>query len=163
MGVSHQTQQILPSHSIDRPFLRRSALAILATTCPAFQRPVQASTYKSSLKCSCFGDTLFLPLNLGARLLMHTLMTGTWCQITSASQSFASLTASNLGSQLHVTAWSGSGLTRSLQQPTALAARLAYNTPPPNLPDFYRRADGAQPDVTYDYNLYIPQVLHSML
>ncbi|KAK9832146.1 hypothetical protein WJX74_000668 [Apatococcus lobatus] len=83
----------------------------------------------------------------------------TWCQITAASQSFAALTATFLDAQLQVTAWSGAGLTRSTQQPAALAVRLSAGSPPPNLPDFYRRSDGAQPSSLYDYNLYIPQLI----
>lgn len=86
------------------------------------------------------------------------MLAGNYCQISSASQGFGPLVATQLNAQLHVTAWSGSGLTGDPQTNTALAARLAAPSAPPALPFYYSRADGSQAYSSYDFRLYSPQV-----
>ena len=96
---------------------------------------------------------------MSALTLNRCMSAGSFCQLTSASQSFPVLISTEFGAQVQVTAWSGAGLTKNKEAPALQSTgSIIYGTPTPNLPEIYTRADGSIPDSVYDPKSYIPQV-----
>ncbi|KAK9849525.1 hypothetical protein WJX84_003061 [Apatococcus fuscideae] len=109
------------------------------------------------------GDSITVGFgNVGTDItcVSSTACSGSFCQLTSASQSFPVLISTEFGAQVQVTAWSGAGLTKNKEAPALQSTgSIIYGTPTPNLPEIYTRADGSIPDSVYDPKSYIPQVV----
>ena len=87
---------------------------------------------------------------------MFVSSAGQLCRFEAASQGFGPIIADHFGAQSHITAWSGTGLTRNAAPPLATAVQ---GSSLPNLKDYYGRACGSYPESIYDLQSYIPEVI----